>query len=260
MVVAPSSTTLAEIKDQDPSDSPVEGGEGSENEKGASGGRVLLLCREWSIFFVCGCVGDAEFAAAVLLVVEVVFAEELVAAVLESSFPPVLCPEGGAWDGLLGGESCLADLLEAFPAGGGEGGGEVLDAECLCLEGGGGEADAEALEASGPSFGFLFQSLYLLEPACMVVVAVYPSDAEAVGMSFAFVFADVVFLTGVDVGVEVEDGGTDVVLEHPFDDGGGAGCATGVEKDFVEPFWYLYVVLFLHLVGFLWAKLRLFRE
>lgn len=195
-----------------------------------------------------------------MLVVEIVFAEELVAAVLESSLSPVLCPEGGAFDGLLGGESCLADLLEAFPAGGGEGGGEVGDAECLCLECCGGEAYAEALEASGAAFGFVFQSLDLLEPLLVVVVAVYPSDAEAVGMSLAFVLSDVVFLKGVDVGVEVEDGGTDVVLEHPFDDGGGARCAAGVEKDFVEPFRYLYVVLFLHLMGFLWAKLRLFHE
>lgn len=138
---------------------------------------------------------DAEFAAAVLLVVEGVGLEELVAAVLEAVFAPVLCPEEGGeggetalrmrnrgervgetafrmgngggrggetalrrsgGDGLLGGESGLGDLVEAFPAGGGEGGGEVGDAELLGLEGGGGEADAEALEAAGAAFGFVF--------------------------------------------------------------------------------------------------------
>ena len=44
----------------------------------------------------------AEFAAAVELVVELVFAEELVAAVLESPLAPVLCPERGAFHCLLG--------------------------------------------------------------------------------------------------------------------------------------------------------------
>ena len=188
---------------------------------------------------------DAEFAAAVLLVVELVFVEELVAAVLEAGFAPVLGPEEGEgvgmrWcrimlnggDGLLGEETCLVDLVEALPAGGGEGGGEVGDAELLGLEGGGGETDAEALEAAGTAFGFVFESLDLLEPALVVVVAVYPTDAEAVGMAFAFVFADFVFLEGVDVGVVVEDGGTDVVLEHPLDDGGGAGGTASVEEDF----------------------------
>ena len=53
----------------------------------------------------------------------------------------------------------------------------------------------------------------------MVVVAIQPSKAEAFGMPFAFRFSDFVFLSGVDVGVVVEDGGTDVVLQHPFHDG-----------------------------------------
>ena len=131
-------------------------------------------------------------------------------------------------DGLLGLEACLVDLVKTLPTGGGEGGGKVGNAELLGLEGCGGETDAETLEAAGTSFGFLFQALNLLEPLFMVIVAVYPTDAEAVGVAFAFVLADVVFLAWVDVGIEIEDGGADVVLEHPLDDGGGAGCTTGV--------------------------------
>lgn len=88
----------------------------------------------------------------------------------------------------------------------------------------------------------------------MVVVAIEPWDVEAVGVAFAFVFADFVFLLGVDVGIVVEDGGADVVLEHPLDDGGGAGGATGVEEDFVESFGDDDVAFLLHVVWFLWAK------
>ena len=43
----------------------------------------------------------AEFAAAVELVVEVVFVQQLVAAVLQPSFAPVLCPKACAFHGFL---------------------------------------------------------------------------------------------------------------------------------------------------------------
>lgn len=115
------------------------------------------------------------------------------------------------------------------------------------MEGCGGETDAEALEAAGTSFGFLFQALNLLEPLFMVIVAVYPTDAEAVGVAFAFVLADVVFLAWVDVGIEIEDGGADVVLEHPLNDGGGTGSATSMEQHLMKSVWNDDVVLLLQM-------------
>ena len=76
---------------------------------------------------------EAEFAAAIELVVERILFEELVAAVLESAFAPVLGPEDGdrwlllyfcalgsggerGYDSLLGLEACLVDLVNVFPA------------------------------------------------------------------------------------------------------------------------------------------------
>ncbi len=227
------------------------------------------------------------------MVVEGVLAEELVAAVLEAGFAPVLGPEegggvlrqcrnrhdggrgsggrgragggsggggrgsagegedgGGGGDELLGFEAGLVDLVEVFPTGGGEGGGEVGDVEGFGLEGGGEETDAEALQAAGSAFGFVFKTSDLLEPGLVVVVAIEPGDVEAVGVAFAFVFADFVFFAWVDVGVEVEDGGLDVVLEHPFDNGGGAGGAAGVEEDLVEAFWDGDGAVLFHVGGF----------
>lgn len=151
---------------------------------------------------------------------------------------------------MLGFEAGLVDLVEVFPTGGGEGGGEVGDVEGLGLEGGGEETDAEALQAAGSAFGFVFETSDLLEPGLVVVVAIEPGDVEAVGVAFAFVFADFVFFAWVDVGVEVEDGGLDVVLEHPFDNGGGAGGATGVEEDLVEAFWDGDGAVLFHVGGF----------
>lgn len=46
---------------------------------------------------------------------------------------------------MLGFKAGLVDLVEAFPTGGCEGGGEMADAEFLGLKGGGCEADTEAL-------------------------------------------------------------------------------------------------------------------
>ena len=80
----------------------------------------------------------------------------------------------------------------------------------------------------------------------MIVVAVNPWDIEAFGMAFAFVLADFVFFAGIDVGVKIEDGGANVVLEHPLDDGGGAGGTAGMEKDFVESFGNDDMAFFLH--------------
>ena len=94
-----------------------------------------------------------------------------------------------------------------------------MDAELVGLEGGSSETEAEALEAARASFWFLLQSCYLLQPFFVVVVAINPLQAKGFGMAFAFGFADVVFLAWVDVGIEIEDGGADVVVQHPLDYG-----------------------------------------
>ena len=73
----------------------------------------------------------------------------------------------------------------------------------------------------------------------MVVITINPWYAETVGMAFALILANIVFLSGVDVGVEVEDGGVDAVREHPLHYGGGAGGAACVEQHLMKAFWYL---------------------
>lgn len=95
----------------------------------------------------------------------------------------------------------------------------MLDAELLCLKGCRCEAYTEALLAAGASFWLLLKSVYGLQPCLMVVVAVYPRDSETFGMTLALVLSDFVLFVWKDVGIEVEYGGTDVVLKHPFDNG-----------------------------------------
>ena len=108
------------------------------------------------------------------------------------------------------------------------------DTQLPRLEGGGCETDAEALLAASATLWLLFKPPDLGEPSCVVVVAIYPTDAKRFGMPLAFVLADVVFFKRKDVGVEIEDGGTNVVLEHPLNNGGGARRTASVKEHFVE--------------------------
>ena len=110
----------------------------------------------------------------------------------------------------------------------------MSDAQQAGLESCGCETDAETLLAARSPLRLLFKPPDLGEPSCVVVVAIYPTDAKCFSMSFAFVLADVVFFKRKDVGVEIEDGGTNVVLEHPLNNGGGARRTASVKEHFVE--------------------------
>ena len=149
-----------------------------------------------------------ELATAVLLVVEVVFAEELVATVLKPAFTPVLSPKGdwgfGGGDRLGGRFACNGYLVKTLPSGGGESGGEVFYAKTLRLARRLQEAKAETELAAASTLWLLLQSLYGREPSAVVVVGVYPSYAKALCVAFALVLAYLVFLKWEDVGIIIK--------------------------------------------------------
>ena len=62
----------------------------------------IRLCYWFLSADYCFSVLHGEFAAAVLLVVEAILAEQLVTAFLQAALAPVACPEAGAGNGLLG--------------------------------------------------------------------------------------------------------------------------------------------------------------
>ena len=47
-------------------------------------------------------------------------------------------------------------------------------------------------------------------------------------MSFGFVLADLVFLEGVDIGIEIIDDGRDIMRQQTLYDSAGTRCATGM--------------------------------
>ena len=119
----------------------------------------------------------AELATAVLLIVEIIFVEQLVATILKSTLAPILCPEDGAWNSCLGAQTSLRDLLKTLPTGRGECGGEILQAQCFGLQGGNLQPIGEALETTTASLRFTLQSTNSLEPALMVIVAINPLES-----------------------------------------------------------------------------------
>jgi hypothetical protein len=64
----------------------------------------------------------------------------------------------------------------------------------------------------------------------MVVVAVNPPDAKALGMPLALLLTDFVLLAWKDVGVIIEYGGPHAIRHQPLDDGRRTGCTTGMQQ------------------------------
>ena len=98
-----------------------------------------------------------EFTATILLIVEGIFTQQLVAAVAQSSLPPVLCPEHRAGYAGLGCEPCFSDLFDTLPARRCQGGGEMNHAKTLGLPGCLQESEPEALQAAASAFWLSFQ-------------------------------------------------------------------------------------------------------
>ena len=68
----------------------------------------------------------------------------------------------------------------------------------------------------------------------MVVVAVDPFYAEALGMPLALTLSYLILLQRKYIGVEIEDNGRDVMTEQPLDDGRGTRCAARMQHHPVD--------------------------
>ena len=98
------------------------------------------------------------------------------------------------------------------------------------------QTQTETELATSATFGLLLQPADRSEPLGVVVVGVYPSYTEALGMSLALVFACLVFLKRIDVWVIIIYGGTHSMLQQPLYYCRRTWGATGMEKDFVTVF------------------------
>ena len=171
--------------------------------------------------------GYGEFTAAVLLIVEVVLLQKLVATLLKATLTPVLSPEDYA--GRCHRCSCIDQLfclvagalylLQALPTAGSQCGSKIFDAKFLGLLGCLDESQGKALFTAAASLRLALQSTDPLSPAFVIVVTINPPEPQTLCMTLALLLADFVFLARIDIGIVIKNGRAYIVLHQPLDDG-----------------------------------------
>lgn len=145
----------------------------------------------------------------------------------------------GAIDRLRSLQTCGVDLVEVFPTGRGEGGRKERNTEFLRLACGRQQTVIETCLAALAALRLVLQTLYGREPFFMAVpawlvvsgdspVGIYPLYTQRLRVALRFVLADLVFLEGVDIGIEIIDDGRDIMRQQPLYDSAGTRCATGM--------------------------------
>ena len=157
-----------------------------------------------------------ELATTILLVVEVKFFQELVAPFLQATLAPVLIPEGGALDSLLCQMTSPIDLFETLPTTGSKGCREVLQSKFFRLPGSLRQTECKALLTPSAPFRFTLKATHILSPLVMIIIAINPSETETLCMAFTLVLADLIFLTGKDIGIIIEYCWANPIGEHPL--------------------------------------------
>ena len=164
-------------------------------------------------------VSGRELTSAILLIIKVVLFEQLITTFLQATLAPVLCPEhrsGHFGHCFL---SCPFYLFQTLPATGGQRGGEIAEAQLLSLTSRLGESQRETLFTAKSPFGLVLQPADVTTPCFVVVVAVNPTDAQTLGMTFALVFSNLVLLTRPDIRVIIEYGGAHAIVHQPLNNG-----------------------------------------
>ena len=134
--------------------------------------------------------GHAELAAAVLLVIEAIFTDKLLPALLKAAFAPVPVPpchiriKGG---GISAG---FVNLVQAFPSGGGKGGRDDMESVGMGIFCRAAQPQAEALQAASSALRLSFETADSLAPCIMVIVGVHDFKSEGSRIARTFVLAD----------------------------------------------------------------------
>ena len=170
------------------------------------------------------------FTAAILLVVELIFLQQLVAAILQSALAPVLVPERCASHRLFRQATCPFYLFQTLPAAGSQRRREVADAEFLCLLSRPGQSECEAQLTASSALRLSFQSAYILSPSVMIVVAVNPTQPQTLRMALAFLLTDLILLTRKDIWIVIKNSRLQFMIHHPLDNRRRTWCTAGVQQ------------------------------
>ena len=186
-----------------------------------------------------------ELASAILLVIELVFFQQLVPTFLQAVFAPVLRPESDrlvycairriAVCRFCGTQTRRVDLVQVLPSRRSKGGGEKRNIQFLRLTGGMEKPVVETRLAPSAPFGLMLQPFYGAKPLFMTPVIVYPLDSQTLCVPFALVLADLILLERVYVRIIIIDHWLDPMRQQPFYNSAGTGGATRVQQHFRAP-------------------------
>lgn len=146
----------------------------------------------------------------------------------QTVFTPVLVPKEKT-SLRLGKRARFVNLLLALPPRGRQGGGQTSAPKREGSIRGLAQAKLEAFEASCPTLRLVLETMDKVEPCVVVIRTLDPLETERLGMAAALVAAMDVLFERKYVGIIVVDYRTDIVGEHPLDNGRGAWRTTGVE-------------------------------
>ena len=138
------------------------------------------------------------------MVVEVLLLYNLVAALLQAALAPVAGPPLDTWEKAAGKGAGGINLLQVFPAGRSQAGGQGVHALSGGVLGGALKAEAEAAHTALPALRLVLEAAHGLTPGSVVVVVFYYFYAELFTISPAFRQAKVVFFAGDNVRVGEE--------------------------------------------------------
>ena len=172
-----------------------------------------------------------ELTATILLIIETIRLEQLIAPLLQATLAPVLCPEHSAGHGLFRRPSCPFYLFQVLPATGSQRGSEVFHAEFGCLVGRSCQPQCEALLTAPPPFRLTFHATDATQPFRMVIVAINPAQPQALSMPLAFLLANLILLAGPDVGVIIIYNRCHLMLHQPLNDGRRTRGTAGMQQD-----------------------------
>ena len=86
----------------------------------------------------------------------------------------------------------------------------------------------------------------------MIVFRLHHLQSELLGVTLTFVSTYQILAFGIDIGVTVIYCGRYAVLHHAFHNGGGAGCAAGMQQHLRRPVGHRYLEFLFHVSVFLY--------
>ena len=160
-----------------------------------------------------------KFTTTILLIVESIFFQQLVSTFLQTTLPPVLCPEIDTANSLLSSMTSTFYLLQTFPTTGGQCRSKIFDIEFCCFSCSSHQSNGKTLFTTSSTFRLTFQSTDTRTPRFMIVVIVYPFNAQRGRMTLTLLFAYLILFTRPYIGIIIVDGWAHTIRNQPFNNG-----------------------------------------